>query len=144
MRRLIVRGGLPVAAAVLLLSACSASNEATATLAPVTLIDAAGFHGIDTALAASGATIDAQWLGKTRNARIAVASTTWPDELQPQARAFLDAAARLQAALEQDDAAAAAGPAHDTHEAQHDLSADAYNYLAGKAGIAVPKAEAGH
>ena len=144
MRRLIVFGGLPLAAAVVFLSGCSASNEATATLVPVTLIDGAGFHAMDTALAAPGAQIDPQWLGRTRNARIAVASTTWPDDLKPQARAFIDAAARLQAALEEDDAAAAAAPAHDTHEAQHDLSADAYNYLAGKAGIAVPKAEAGH
>ena len=133
-----------MAAALLLLSGCSTSNEPAEVLPAVALIDGAGFHGIDTALAEPGAKIDAQWLGNTRNARIAVASTSWPDELKPEARAFVDAAARLQAALETDDAAAAAAPAHDTHEAQHDLSADTYNYLAGKAGIAVPTAEAGH
>jgi hypothetical protein len=143
MRRLSVLGGL-LAAAVVVLSGCSTSNESAAILAPVTLIDGAGFHGMDTALAASGGTIDPQWLGKTRNARIAVASTTWPDELEAQAQAFVDAAAKLQAALESDDVAAAAAPAHDAHETQHDLSADTYNYLAGKAGIAVPRAEAGH
>ena len=144
MRHLFVRGAPLLAAIAVVLSGCSASNEAVAMLAPVTLIDGAGFHGIDTALAVPGAEIDPQWLGKTRNARIAVASTTWPDELKPQVQAFVDAAAQLQAALESDDAAAAAAAAHETHEAQHDLSVDAYNYLAGKAGIAVPKAEAGH
>ena len=55
--------------------------------------------------------------------------------------AFVAAAAELQAALEKDDATAGAKPAHDTHEAQHDLSASAYNYLAGKAGIPQTKSE---
>lgn len=142
MRHLVVFVGLSIAAA-LFMSACSASSSASGgTLAAVNNIDAAGFHGMDTALAASGAKIDASWLGKARNARIAVASTTWPKELDPQAKAFVTAAAELQAALEKDDAAAAAKPAHDAHETQHDLSADTYNYLAKQAGIAVPKAEA--
>src|SRR3990170_4868694 len=103
-------------------------------------MDSVGFHAIDTALAESGAKVDAQWLGKTRNARIAVASTAWPKDLAPQAKAFVEAAAKLQAALEQDDPKAAAPAAHDAHEAQHDRSADAYNYLAKQAGIGVPKA----
>jgi len=84
-RRLIVFGGLLLAAASLL-SGCSASSESAALLAPVTLIDGVGFHAIDTALAAPGATVDAAWLGKTRNARIAVAA------LQPVVKEIFDIA----------------------------------------------------
>ncbi len=135
--------GLAIAAA-LLASACTASVDASGTLSALNNIDGVGFHAVDAALAAPGAKIDAAWLGKTRNARIAVAATTWPKELQPQATAFVTAAAALQAALEKDDVAGAAKPAHDAHEAQHDLSADAYNYLAAKSGISVPKAAGGH
>src|SRR5215216_1932709 len=125
MRRLVVCGGLLVAAS-LVLSACSASSEPAGTLAAVNVIDGVGFHGIDTALAASRAAIDAAWLGKTRNARIAAASTSWPDELDAEAKAFVTAAAQLQTALENDDAGAAAAPAHEAHETAHDLSVTAY------------------
>jgi hypothetical protein len=140
-RRRIELPGLLVAAAVLLVSCSSAS--ASEPLAALNIMDSAGFHGMDTTLNGSNAAIDSQWLGKTRNARIAVASTSWPEELQPQAKAFVEAAGKLQAALEADDPRAAAGPAKETHETQHDLSADAYTHLAGKAGIAMPGSE-GH
>jgi hypothetical protein len=130
-------------AAALTVTACTSTSAASESpgsiLAAMSLIDTAGFHGMDTGLNGATPAIDASWLGKTRNARIASAAITWPEELQPQAKAFTDAAARLQAALENDDAAAAAAPAHDTHETQHDLSADAYAYLGTKAGIAPAK-----
>lgn len=141
MRHLVLFGGLLAAAAVVM-SACSAADDpAAGMLAAVNVIDGAGFHGIDEALAKPGAKVDAAWLGKTRNARIAIASASWPKDLDPEAKAFVAAAARLQAALEKDDATAAAAPAHDTHEAQHELTASTYNYLAGKAGIPQTKSD---
>jgi hypothetical protein len=139
---------LGVGAAAGLGAACSSGAAAgganAGIVAAVYNIDGVGFHGIDEALAKPGANIEASWLGKVRNARIAVAATTWPKDLQPQAKAFGEATAALQTALEKDDAAGAAKPAHDSHEAQHDLSSDSYNYLAKASGIATPKAAAGH
>jgi hypothetical protein len=64
-----------------------------------------------------------------------VAATSWPEEVQPQAKAFVEAAGKLQAALEADDARAAAAAAKEAHETQHDLSADAYAHLAAKHGL---------
>lgn len=137
MRRLSVIGAI-VAAAAIVSSACSTASASSNgdILAALYNMDGVGFHGIDEGLRAPAATINSQWLGKTKNARIAVAATTWPKELQPQAKAFVEASGKLVAALEKDDAAGAAAPAKEAHETQHDLSADAYAYLAGKAGIA--------
>jgi hypothetical protein len=135
-RRRIELPGLLVVAAVLLASCSSAS--AAEPLAALNIMDSVGFHEIDTTLSSASGAIDPQWLGRTRNARIAVAATSWPEELQPQAKAFVEAAGKLQAALEADDARAAAAPAREAHETQHDLSADAYTHLAAKAGIHVP------
>ena len=131
-------------------AACSTGAAATSSntgiVAALNNIDGVGFHGIDEALAKPGAKVDASWLGKVRNARIAVAATPWPKDLQSQSKAFLDATTALQTALEKDDAAGAAKPAHDSHEAQHDLSSSSYTFLAKSAGIAVatPKAATGH
>ncbi|MFN8638038.1 MAG: hypothetical protein U0360_00925 [Dehalococcoidia bacterium] len=128
-------------------AACStgaaAGGSNAGIVAALNNIDGVGFHAIDDAIGKPGAKIDASWLGKVRNARIAVAATTWPKDLQTQSKAFLDASATLQTALDKDDAAGAAKPARDAHEAQHTLSADAYNYLAKASGIATPH-PAGH
>ncbi len=144
MRRLATIGAIVVASAIMF-SACSTASASSngEVLAALYNIDGVGFHGIDEGLRAPGATINSQWLGKAKNARIAVAATTWPKDLQPQAKAFVEASGKLVAALEQDDAAGAAEPAKETHEAQHSLSADAYAYLAGKAGIGTPTAKHG-
>jgi len=140
MRRLALIGVIAAASAIVF-SACSSAGAASNgdILAALYNMDAVGFHGIDEGLRAPSAKIDSQWLGKTKNARIAVAATTWPKDLEPQAKAFVEASGKLVAALEQDDAAGAAAPAKEAHEAQHDLSADAYTYLAGKAGLTATK-----
>lgn len=142
MRRLGLLGAI-VAASAVVFSACTAASAASngEILAALYNIDGVGFHGIDEGLHAPGATINSQWLGKTKNARIAVAATTWPKDLQPQAKAFVEATGKLVAALEKDDAAGAAAPAKEAHEAQHELSADAYAYLSGKAGLGAPAAK---
>lgn len=136
MRRLGLLGVIAAATAIVF-SACGTAGASSngEILAALYHMDAVGFHGIDEGLRGPSAKIDAQWLGKTKNARIAVAATTWPKDLQPQAKAFVEASGKLVAALEKDDAAGAAAPAKEAHEAQHDLSADAYAYLAGKAGL---------
>lgn len=125
-------------------SACtSAAAPASETLSALDIMDSVGFHTIDEALAKPGASIDPSWLGKTRNARIAVAATTWPREVEAQAKAFVTASGELQAALEKDDVAAAAKPARAAHEAQHALSHEAYTLLAKRAGLD-HAAEGGH
>ncbi|MCC6238317.1 MAG: hypothetical protein IT299_12210 [Dehalococcoidia bacterium] len=140
MRRLGLVGAI-VAASAIVFSACSTASASSNSdiLAALYNMDGVGFHGIDDGLRAASPKIDSQWLGKTKNARIAVAATTWPKDLEPQARAFVEASGKLAAALENDDVAGAAAPAKEAHEAQHELSADAYAYLAGKAGLTATK-----
>ena len=105
-------------------------------MAALSNIDAVGFHAIDTSLNVnSEGKIDAQWAGKVRHAQIAVASTDWPDELDPLAKDFLSAAQQLAVAVEADDPRAAAPAAKAAHEAQHDLSTEGWEYLAKKSGI---------
>jgi hypothetical protein len=116
-------------------SDASADDDGGALLSALVLMDGAGFHTMEEALSAPGATIDAEWLGRTRNARIAVATVTWPDDLEAKAKAFTDAVAPFQAALEDDDAAEAARAVSAAHAAQHALSLDAYDHLAEEAGI---------
>lgn len=132
-----------VAGSLLLLAACSTNSSAQAPatasaadqISVLAVIDGAGFHGIDKALAAPNAKIDASWLGKVQHAQVAAKSVAWPKELQSKADAFADAAGKLAAALSKDDAKGAAGPAHDTHEAQHALSNGAWDTLSKAAGV---------
>ena len=104
-------------------------------LAALAIIDGAEFHIIDEAINEAAAPIEAQWLGRTRNARTAVATIRWPADLEHAAQDFVAAAGELATALEADDSAAAAGPAAATHEAQHDLSTAGWAHLAAAAGL---------
>ena len=122
-------------------SSDSESNENTAMLVALSIIDGVGFHSIDEELNETpGGAIDPAWLGKVQHAQIAVASVEWPTALREQANAFIDVAQQLSASLEADDPKAAAGPAAAGHEAQHELSTDGWAELAKRAEIEI----AGH
>ena len=116
-------------------AAASANGDTGAMLAALTVIDGAGFHGMDTALNTPGARIDAAWAGKTRRAIVAAKAISWPEEVRDEAVAFSEASTRLLTALEKDDAAGAAKPAKDGHDTQHDLSTKAWELLGTQAGV---------
>ncbi|QDG87100.1 hypothetical protein [Pseudarthrobacter sp. NIBRBAC000502770] len=118
--------------------------QAGGMIAALSHIDSAGFHGIDMALGGASPTIDPSWAGHVRKARIAAASVSWPDDLQPQLTAFTDAAGRLAAALDEGDTKAASVPAREVHAAWHTLSNRAWNYLAKTSGIEKEGGPAGH
>ena len=112
-------------------------DEGTAgVLAALAYIDNVGFHGIATNLTGPAPKIDRNWAALIGNARIAVAATTWPGQLDPQVQAFLTAAAKLVAALELRDTDATKGPAGELHISYHALSDAGWQHLAQAAGIA--------
>jgi len=108
---------------------------AAGLLAVLTHIDTVGFHGIATALTGAEPKIDRNWAPLIRNARIAVAVTAWPDELQPAAERFMASAEQLTPVLERRDTAEVANPAKELHIAYHALSDAGWSYLASVAGI---------
>ncbi|WP_115789981.1 hypothetical protein [Arthrobacter silvisoli] len=122
-------------------------DEGTAgVLAALAFIDNVGFHGIATNLTGPAPKIDRNWAALIKNARIAVAATTWPDGLDPQVQAFLGASAKLVAALELRDTEATKGPAGELHISYHALSDAGWQHLAEAAGLAAEghKGHEGH
>ncbi|WP_420179892.1 hypothetical protein [Paenarthrobacter sp. TA1.8] len=107
----------------------------TGLLAALTHIDTVGFHGIATALTGSEPRIDRNWAALIHNARIAVAVTTWPDELQAASDRFTAAAGQLIPALEERDTGGVVEPAKELHIAYHALSDAGWSYLASTAGV---------
>ncbi|OFI36877.1 hypothetical protein BIU82_10610 [Arthrobacter sp. SW1] len=119
-------------------------TEGTAgVLAALAYIDNVGFHGIATNLTGPAPKIDRNWAALIGNARIAVAATRWPEQLNPQVEAFLAAAAKLITALELRDTEASKGPAGELHISYHALSDAGWQHLAGSAGMEPGNAE-GH
>jgi hypothetical protein len=92
----------------------ASASDAGAILAALVLIDGAGFHGMDEGLNGAAPEIDPSWLGDVTSARVAAQAIAWPGESQAAANAFVDAALSLEAALEADDASAAAEPLRPT------------------------------
>jgi hypothetical protein len=105
-------------------------------------MDNAGLHDLDEATAAGQ--IPRGALGRVRRVRIVTAATQWPQEIAPKAREFVEHALRLEAALEKEDATAAAPDAKEVHELGHDISSAAYNWLAAMSGMAGTPADSGH
>ena len=85
------------------------------------VMDTAGFHGIAESLAA-GDPIDPTALGAITRVHKVLSSTAWPEELHEALDHFLATLEEFQAALEADDAAAAAPLAETVHDEQHELS----------------------
>jgi len=85
------------------------------------VMDTAGFHAMDEALSETQ-TVDPAFLSTVNRVAKVVGVATWPEDLHEQVNAFQAVLADFAAALEADDAAAAAELAVSVHEAQHDLS----------------------
>ena len=88
----------------------------------------AQLHAMDEALNATGV-IESTYIPNTRGAIRLLALTDWPAEFQEDADAVHDVAVELLAALEDDDAAAAAPLATELHDAEHDFNATVTNEL---------------
>lgn len=104
-------------------------------VAALTHIDHVGFHAISTNLTGASPKIDRNWSGLVRNARVAVAATSWPEEIQPLAERFTAAAGQLAAILDQRDTNIVAAPANELHVSYHALSDAGWGYLTNAAGI---------
>jgi hypothetical protein len=136
--------GTPGVAQTTATSAASTQSRTGSMLVALQISDTAGFHGMDEELnKAGGGAITARWLGAVQHAHIAVASVEWPEELKTTAVSFQDAAKRLADAIARDDAAAAAKPAKDAHDTQHDLSRDGWMYVAKQANVSLTAAGSG-
>lgn len=85
------------------------------------IMDSAGFHGMEEALAESGS-IDPAYPGTVSRVHKVLAATVFPHDLAEQGAAFTDLVGELAEALAADDSAAAARLAAEVHEAQHDFS----------------------
>jgi uncharacterized protein YcnI len=102
-------------------------------IAAINLLDTSGFHDLDESAAAG--TIPAGSLGRVQRAHYVAAATKWPAALADQAKSLTTELGELRAALEADNVAEAAGPAHEVHEMAHDLSSGAYAWLAKQGGV---------
>jgi len=112
----------------------NAASGTVGLIAALAYIDNVGFHGIATNLGGPTPKIDRTWAGLVRNARTAVSSVHWPEDVQDLADRFAAAAAQLATAIDQRDTTAAADPAKEIHVAYHALSDAAWNHLAKSAG----------
>jgi len=85
------------------------------------VMDTAGLHTMDEALHETGV-VDAAYLSTVNRVAKVVGATPWPENLHEPVEAFQAVLTDLAAALDADDAAAAAELAASAHEIQHDLS----------------------
>ncbi len=85
------------------------------------VMDTAGFHGIAKSLAA-GDPIDPSALSAATRVHRILSSSEWPAELHEAVEHFLATLEEFRAALEADDAAAAAPLAEAVHDEAHELS----------------------
>lgn len=112
------------------------SAQQSAVTAQVALaafqMDNAGLHDLDEAVAAGR--IPSGALGRVRKVRIVAAATQWPASMQPMAQEFVAHTTGLEAALQAEDAAAAAPDAKAVHDIGHELSAAVYSWLAQQSG----------
>ncbi len=96
-------------------------------VAAILSLDAAGFHGLDTAIA--GGEIPAGSIGKVNQATAITAAVKWPAELREDAHALAGNLKALSAAIAAGSASAAADPAKAVHDGAHDLSKKVYAWL---------------
>ena len=95
------------------------------------VMDTAGFHAIDDALAETGEINPATASVVARVARM-VGSTQWPEDLSDHAGHLSGVLADFEAALSEDDVETATSLAGMAHDHQHDLSAAITAWLSGE------------
>jgi zinc transport system substrate-binding protein len=84
-------------------------------------LDAAGFHGIATALSETQ-TIDPTYLSTVTRVNTVLSHTVWPADLNEAAQAFSESLTAFGAALEADNVAEAVTLSETVHDTQHELS----------------------
>jgi hypothetical protein len=90
-------------------------------------LDNAGLHELDQQLN-SGQFVPGA-LGKVRKARIAVQNTMWPTGLQDSANNLVGELMQLETALRDEDVAAGAPHATQSHDLAHDVADGTYTWL---------------
>lgn len=76
--------------------------------------------------------LNPRYLNTVRNAILVAEAVEWPEELQDEATDFVEAAARLETALVDENVESAAEEASEVHDTQHVLSHAVFAYLAGE------------
>ena len=99
-----------------------ASDQAFEVVIAQYVMANAGFHLMDETLNETRV-VDPAYAGAVDQVRKVITRTPWPEEFQGQVDAFHEILEEFSAALEADDAEAAATLAAEAHTAQHDLSA---------------------
>ncbi|MGE0600898.1 MAG: hypothetical protein AB7J35_16735 [Dehalococcoidia bacterium] len=115
-------------------SAASANAE---VLNAIAFIDGAGLHAIDESIN-TDKTVPATAKTTSDKVQTVLNITTWPKDLQSQAKALSDIMAGLSASLEGDkpDLAKAGEAATKAHEGSHDFSHAVWDYLYKQGGVA--------
>jgi len=134
-----------LAATAVLATACEdddAADNTTAVdhgamLAALNTLELSELHHVNVMLVSDDPMIDPAWLAPLRHARLAVAATTWPDELQAAADEFLSKSMPLEMAIANDDLEQASAVATDAHTAWHMLKDPAYQYIAEAIGFEI-------
>jgi ABC-type molybdate transport system permease subunit len=93
-------------------------------------LDAAGFHGMSTALSETQI-IDPVYLSTVNRVQKVLAHTTWPAELNAGAQAFIKSLGEFAAALEADNVTDAIEISETVHDAQHELSHSIDHWMGG-------------
>jgi hypothetical protein len=106
-------------------------------LATETVFRLDSMHELDDQVGAA-TEIDPDWQGRVTRMRRAVASVTWPSELQEKAAAELAALQKLETDLINQDLAAAKADVGAAHDGFHELDSDAYPYIAGETPAPMP------
>ncbi|MGE3074931.1 MAG: hypothetical protein AB7N24_02280 [Dehalococcoidia bacterium] len=121
-------------------STASANAE---VLNAIAYIDAAGIHGINESIT-TDKTIPPTAKATADKVQTVLNITTWPKDLQPQAKALSAIFADMSASLEGDspDLAKAGDASTKAHDGYHDFSHAVWDYLYEQGGVADP--DAGH
>jgi hypothetical protein len=107
--------------------------QRTAIVSALNAFSAAGLHAMNESI--DGGAIPAGAAGGVDSAIVAMASVDWPEELKADADALAASFQQLAEAIDAGDAAAAAPISSDTHEAWHEFSHMAAQFVSQAAGL---------
>jgi hypothetical protein len=118
----------------------TAAAERNAVLNAVNILDTAGLHDIDEGANENNEIVPGA-AGPVTRAYLAVETTEWPEELQPQADQVAADLLALLEALESEDLTAVAEAAATAHDSGHEFSEAVQNHLREAAGLPVEEHE---
>jgi hypothetical protein len=120
--------------------ALTAAAERNALINAVNILDTAGLHDIDEGANENNEIVPGA-AGPVTRAYLAIETTEWPEELQPQADQVAADLLALLEALESEDLTAVAEAAATAHESAHEFSEAAQNHVREAAGLPVEEHE---